>query len=236
MQFLGDLDGLTVILSGLSVILASVILGLLWGSYGGRWPKTGSRVLGLLLGVALLNCFPAYDAFCPDADQPHIRRTGALNPFKPYRYRVGKHSYNVGILECIGPCGKGVPLMEFNASITALVGTRDSSAPLTVTYLGRKDWADIWNGYRFTAHPVVEIDDFPTGERMFYVDTTRHWPRVIVLLADCLICILTSAFCLMRIDSGSDDEGGLNARSDRTSSATDELTGLGLDSEDRGKS
>jgi hypothetical protein len=76
--------------------------------------------------------------------------------------------------------------------------TEDPSAPFTVTYLGRMEQADLRNGYQITAHPVVEIDETNTGERIFYVDTTRHWPRVIVLLADSLLCISTFIFCLTR--------------------------------------
>jgi hypothetical protein len=207
MQFLYDLDGLTVLLTGLSVALVFVILALLWVSYGGRWPKDGG-VLGLLLLVVLFSSIHAYKAYCPDADQPHIRKTGPVNPFKPYRYSTGRHSHGDGILECVGPCGKGVPLMEFNERATALVASRDASAPLTVTYLGRMENADIRNGYQITAHPVVEIEETTTGERIFYVDTTRHWPRVIVLLGDGLLCISTFVFCLMRVESGTPEDDG----------------------------
>jgi hypothetical protein len=207
MQFLGDLDGITVLMTGVSVALVFVILALLWVSYDGRWPKDGG-VLGLLLLVVLFGSIHAYTAYCPDADQPHIRKTGTLTPFKRYRYPIGRHSHGEGILECVGPCGKGVPLMEFNQHATALVAGRDPSAPLTVTYLGRKEMADIWNGYVIAAHPVVEIDETTTGERIFYVDTTRHWPRVMVLLMDGLLCISTFVFCLMRLESGSSEDTG----------------------------
>jgi hypothetical protein len=153
-------------------------------------------------------CFVhAYTAYCPDADQPHIRRTGPVHMFKPYRYPEGKH-YDLGILECVGPCGKGVPLMEFNERATAAVVDRDPAAPLTVTYLGRMEQADLQNGYQITAHPAVEIDDAATGERIFYVDTTRHWPRVMCLLADGLICIVTFIFCLTHLESGSTQDDG----------------------------
>lgn len=202
MQFLYDLDGLTVLLTGLSVALVFVILALLWVSYGGRWPKDGG-VLGLLLLVVLFSSIHAFEAYCPDADQPHIRKTGAVNTFKPYRYSTGRHSYGVGLLECVGPCSKGVPLMEFRAHAAALVADRDPQSPLTVTYLGRIEEEDLRNGYQITAHPVVEIDETTTGERLFYIDTTRHWPRVIVLLADSVLCISTVVFCLTRVESGS---------------------------------
>lgn len=204
MQFLYDLDVLTVLLTGLCIALVCIILALLWISYGGKWPKDGG-VLGLLLLLAVFCSIHAYEAYCPDADQPHIRKTGPVNAFKPYRYRTGRRSYHEGILECIGPCGKGVPLMEFNERAIALVAERDTSAPLTVIYLGRMEKADILNGYQITAHPVVQIDDPATGDRLFYVDTTRHWPRVMCLLADDLICIVTFIFCLTRVESGSSE-------------------------------
>jgi len=91
--------------------------------------------------------------------------------------------------------------MEFNEHATALVKGRDPSLPLTVTYLGRMEGADLDDNYQITAHPVVEIDDAATGERIFYVDTTRHWPRVVCLLADALICLLTIGFCFTHLES-----------------------------------
>lgn len=236
MQFLYDLDGLTVLLTGLSIALVCIILALLWISYEGRWPKESGGVLGLLLLLTGFCSVHAYTAYCPDADQPHIRRTGTLNPFKAYKYPTGKNSHGEGILECVGPCGKGVPLMEFDQSLTWNVARKYASAPLTVTYLGRMEQADIWNGYRITAHPVVQIDDSATGERIFYVDTTRHWPRVIVLLADGLICILTLIFCFTRIESGTAGDDGSKFQSDRSHLMPDDLTGLGLDGEGQTKS
>ena len=92
--------------------------------------------------------------------------------------------------------------MEFDERATAAVVDRDPSAPLTVTYLGRMEEADLQNGFQITAHPAVEIADTTTGERLFYVDTTRHWPRTIMLLADSLICIVTFVYCLKRVETG----------------------------------
>jgi hypothetical protein len=175
MQFLGDLDGLTIMLTGFSVLFVPVCLGLLWSVYGGRWPKNSAIAPAFLVFVAIFSLMRAYRAYCPDADQPHIHKTGAVNPFKTYKYSTGKHSHHEGILECVGPCGQGVPLMEFNEHATALVAGRDPSVPLTVTYLGRKEQADIWNGYRIMVHPVVEIDDAATGERIFL---RRHNPAL----------------------------------------------------------
>jgi hypothetical protein len=192
-------------------------------------------VLGILLLVPVICSIIAYNAYCPDADQPHIRKTGTLTPFKAYKYPIGKNSHGEGILECVGPCGKGVPLMEFDQGLTWNVARIYGSLLLTVTYLGRMEQADIWNGYRITAHPVVEIDD-AAGQRIFYVDTTRHWPRVIVLLADGLICVLAFVFCMTRVESSSAEDGSSIVQSDRTHPMPDELTGLGLESEDRDKS
>jgi len=236
MQFLSDLDGLTIFLTGMSIVFVIAFLVLMWNSYGGRWPKESVGVPVILVAITVFCSVHAYTAYCPDADQPHIRKTGTLNPFRTYRYRVGKHSYRTGILECVGPCGKGVPLMEFNQYATALVAGRNPSAPLTVTYLARKEWADVWNGYRFTAHPVVEIDDSATGERILYVDTTRHWPRVLFLLADDAICILTFAFCMTRIESGNAENDDSSDQPERIDPSPDQLTDLGLGGDTRDKS
>jgi hypothetical protein len=241
MQFLADLNAPTVLLTGLSALLVCVFLGLLWGSYGGRWPKESGRVLGFLLGVALICFLNAHDAYGPDADEPHIQRTGAINLFKPYTYSSGgRHSTTRhGLLMCVGPCDRNVPLMKFDAIVMASVSHRDLSSGYAVTYLGRKEQASIGNGYSITAHPVVEIDDTATGDRIFYIDTTRHWPRMILLAADALACIFTFVFCLIRSGSGTDvdDEGGgASFQSDRVHPMPDELTGLGLGVEDREKS
>jgi hypothetical protein len=221
MQFVGDLDGLTILLTGFSVLLVFVTQWLLWGVYERSWPKENAIAPAFLVFVAIFSFMRTYGAYCPDADQPHIQRTGPINPFKAYKYTTGKNSHHEGILECVGLCGKGVPLMEFNEHATALVAGRDPSVPLTVTYLGRKEQADIWNGYRITAHPVVEIDDSATGERIFYVDTTRHWPRTIVLLADGLACMTTLVLCLIPGKPKSDEEDG---SSDQSEESTPSLT------------
>jgi hypothetical protein len=227
MRFLSDLDGLTIFLTGISVVLVLVFLGLLWGSYGNRWPKENAGMLGLLLAVAIFCSVVAHTAYCPDADQPHIQRTGLITPFKSYAYSVGRHSTRTGILECVGPCGHDVPLMEFDALIMARLARRELSSGLTVTYLGRKELANIGSGYSITAHPVVEIDDASTSDRIFYIDTTRHWSRMIVLLTDALVCILTFVFCLVRVESASAEEDGSSFQSDRVHPMPDELTGLG---------
>lgn len=235
MQFLADMNGLTVLLTGLSVLLVFVFLGLLWGSYGNKWPVENVRILGILLAAATFSFAFAYKAYCPDADQPHIQRTGPITLYKPYTYRVGKSGTGYGILVCVGPYSREVPLMEFDAHIKARLAHRDFSNALTLTYLGRKEPANIGNGYTITAHPVVQIDDPATGERIFYIDTTRHWPRVIVLLADALITLLTFWICIRKCgaDAGSGEDDGSSVQSDRDHSMPDELTELGLGSEDR---
>jgi len=238
MQFLGDLDGLTLLLTGLSVLLVVGFLSLLWVSYGNRWPKESGGLLALLLLAALFSFLHAYEAYCPDADQPHIQRTAPITFYGAYTYRVGKSGTRWGNLVCVGPCGQGVPLMEFDAHITARLALRDASRSLTVTYLGRKEAANIGNGYTMAAHPVVEIKDLATGERIFYVDTTRHWPRVIVLLADALIVLVTFWMCIRGTgtDPGSDEDDGSSVESGRVYSMPSELTDLGLGSEDRNRS
>lgn len=239
MQFLGDLDGPTVILAGVSIVLACAFLGLLWGSYGGRWPRGNGAVLGVLLAIAFFCFVRIYDAYCPDADQPHIKLTGPITPFKNYNYKVssGRHSSTRrGLLVCIGPYSAQVPLMEFNAGAMNSITGRDLSRDYTVTYLGRKEPADLGNGYAITAHPAVEVDDSISGERIFYIDTRRHWPRVIILVAGGLICLLTVVICLMRCRSVSAGDDGSSSQDDGNDSSANDLTGLGLESGEPGKS
>jgi hypothetical protein len=240
MHFLSDLNGTTVLLTGLSILFVCVFLRLLWGTYGNRWPKDDVWVLGLLLGVAFLCFLNVRDAYCPDADQPHIQRSGAINRFKPYTYAVpsGRHSTvtRTGLLVCVGPYDHDVPLMEFDAAIMASVAHRDFPGGVTVTYLGRKEPADVGNEYAITAHPVVEIDDAATGARIFYIDTTRHWPRVIMLVADGLVCVLVFILCLARTRSGTAEDDGTNSGSEGDQSVPSDLTGLGLEGEGRDKS
>jgi hypothetical protein len=157
-------------------------------------------VIGILIFIMSFGSLRAYDSYCPDADQPHLRATGPVNQLKPYRYLEMRH-WETGILGCVGPYGKGVPLMRFDERATALVANILPSVPLNVTYLARLERADTSDGQRFQAHPVVEVDDAATGDRIFYLDTTRHWPRVIILLGNIFICLLAFAFCLMRRES-----------------------------------
>jgi hypothetical protein len=235
MQFLGDLDGLTFLWTALCVLLAGLFLALLWVSYGNKWPSANARVLGLLLAVGVFGFVFAYNAYCPDADQPHIQRAGLITVYEPYTYTVGKGSTRSGLLVCVGPCGQGVPLMEFNQKVIASLKQRGYSIPLAVTYLGRRDDANIAHGFTIAAHPVVEIDDPATAERIFYIDTTRHWPRAIVLLFDALISLTTFGICIRTTgaSAGSDEEEESSSQSDQDRSTSNELTGLGLGAEDR---
>lgn len=238
MQFFNDLDGLTVILAGVSVVSISAFLGLLWGSYGGRWPKDNARVLGVLLAVAFVCFVRVQDAYCPDADQPHIKLTGPITPFKPYNYTVssGRHSSTRrGLLVCVGACSADVPLMEFRAEIMESLAHRDLSSGFTVTYLGRKEPADLGYGYAITAHPAVEVDDQATGEPIFYKDTRRHWPRVIVLVASGVMCILTLVFCLTRSASESASGDESSSQDDGNEPIRNDLTGLGLEGDGESK-
>jgi len=205
MQFLGDLDGLTIFMIVAAVVLAVAALAMLRVAFEGKWQPEGNTVLALLMFAAIFSFIHAYKAYCPDADQPHIRLTGPLSPYKIYRYSVGRRSYRLGMLECVDPCNTTVPLLEFNREAVQLIVGREPSARYTVTYLGRKENANLQNGYSITAHPVVEIQD-PSGDRIFYIDTTRHWPRTITLLAGGSMCIATVVLCLMSWKPNTDDE------------------------------
>ncbi|MGD0734902.1 MAG: hypothetical protein ABR976_07130 [Terracidiphilus sp.] len=238
MQFFNDLDGLTVILAGVSILLACAFLGLLWGSYGGRWPKDNARVLGVLLAAAFFCFLRIPDAYCPDADQPHIKLTGPITPLKNYNYRVSSGRRSVtrrGLLVCIGPYSAQIPLMEFNVGAMGSIGGRDLSRDYTVIYLGRKEQADLGNGYAITAHPAVEVDDAASGERIFYIDTRRHWPRIIVLATGGLICLLTAVICLKRSGSDSAGDDASGSQDEGNDSSGNDLTGLGLEGEGQNK-
>ena len=70
----------------------------------------------------------------------------------------------------------------------------------------------------------------------FYVDTTRHWPRTIVLLADGLACMTTLVLCLIPGKPKSAEEDETPSQSEGRHSMGNDLAGLGLDGEDQTKS
>jgi hypothetical protein len=207
-QILADLNMVAFLFTIGAVAVAAIFFSLLWFSYGGKWQAESAGILVLPLLLAVFSLIQAYDAYSPDADQPHIQKTGPLVPFKNYRYSKGRSS-RTGLLACVAACGTNVPLMELDEPISDTLADTDKSKAWTVTYLGRKQWASTGDGYRYTAHPVVEIRDPSTNTQLFYIDTTRHWPRAIVLLFDALLCAAVVIVCVARTEKGapsSDDE------------------------------
>jgi hypothetical protein len=230
MQFLADLDGFTIFLSVVNVLIAAVFLGLLWKSYDNRWPDENGRVLGFPLAIAAMALFFAYQAYCPDADQPHIHLSGQVIPFKTYTYQT-RRARHTGILACIGACGRGVPVIEFDEGTSYLLTYRVHAQPVSVVYLARLEEANIGNGYVMRVHPVVEASNLATGEQLFYRDTARHWPRVFVLVGDALIGLVTFGICIRttgakpRHDDGEEDAASSAVEED---SSPGQLTDLGL--------
>jgi len=232
MQFFADLNGLVVFYTLFNIAIAVAFLVSLRSSYNHNWPRENGRALGVLLTAAAFPLFFVYDAYCPDADQPHIRVTGPAIPIKAYSYSTGgRHSVlRHGLLVCIGSYSPNAPALEFDRELTYLLKARIHDQPVTVVYLGRREQANIGSGYAMSSHPVVEIDDPLTGEQLYYIDTTRHWPRVIVLVADALIGLVTFLICIRSVGSKSesdkDDDQGSEA--DAVDSNPDSLLELGL--------
>jgi len=212
-----------------AVAIASILFSLLWFSYGGKWQADSGGILALPLLLAVFASIQAYTAYCPDADQPHIQRTGPFVPFKNYRYTTRRASH-IGLLACINACGTNVPLMELDEPMLYTLGDMDKTKSWTVTYLGRKDWESTGTGNRYTAHQVVEIRDPSTNSQLFYIDTTRHWPRVVLLLFDALLCAAVVVVCVARTENGSgssDDESG-DSQPKEKSSGDDGFNAVGL--------
>ncbi|MGB8259380.1 MAG: hypothetical protein WCE75_03470 [Terracidiphilus sp.] len=232
MNMLADLNAMTVTLTVLGLVLSLLSLGLTWRDYKNGWPikMRGKGMLLIYLSACCL--FFAWDAYCPDASQPHIRLTGAIRFVRQYTIHE-RRSSRTGFLGCIGDCGKAAPLLEFDPERMSGFSRAALARPLTVVYLGRQEGADVGE-YQISAHPVVEIDDAASGEQLFYIDTTRHWPRVILLLASTLLCWLTLWLCsrMARTNPDPEDEESESRASDHTHPMPDELTALGLGGED----
>lgn len=210
MAFLADLGGLTIFYTIVVVFLVSLYLTALYRSYGGKWPTGNGLALAILAALAFICGHNAWQAYCPDADQPHIRVTGPIVPFKEYTYSSHRARYK-GILACIGPCGQNVPLLAFDEPATKKLSTMVQFQPLTVVYLARKQDAEIGGALMMRAHPVVEMDASDTGKQIFYIDTTRHRSRAIVLGFDSSLATLTILTCLLsagvKAGSKEDDDG-----------------------------
>ncbi len=224
MKFASDLDGLTLATSAVVVLANLLGLGLTWRAWKEKRPIKFNRAFGIPLGLSLY-CFPlAYDAYCPDADQPHIRYSGPVYPISRYTYHAGKSSHE-GIICWIGAGSGTGTYLEFDEHAVTRVSRAHALGPLSVVYLGRAELAQVKTGSSPAAHPVVEIDDSVDGRRLFYRDTTRHWPRVIVLLTDALLGILSLVLCLRMCGASTAQDDSV---SELTTDSENELTGLGL--------
>lgn len=186
MTFFADLNCFTITVT---VIITAMSVAVLWYTASNSPTKFGG-VYGALLGAALA-CIPmAHDAYCPDADQPHIRAIGWMFPVHSYTYHSGKSTYD-GLIACMDVCTPDTPRLALNHRAMHLL--QSGPGAYSVVYLGRTEEANIGNGQVMIAHPVVQIYDVRTGDRLAYTDTRRHWPRVIVYLSNALIAIAT--FC-----------------------------------------
>jgi len=215
-QFLSDLNSEAIVLTVLSVVINLLVLGYTWSNFRDGSPITISRVYGLPLGLAAVCIFLAYEAYCPDADQPHVHLTGQVVRQQSYTYSSGKSTY-IGTLVCMDSCTQDRPLLEFRSVVRKQLAQIEALPQVTVVYLGRTERADVVDGGKVTAHPVVEVDDAAGGTQFFYEDTTRHWPRVWVLMGDIALGCGTFALCLLmankKRDSG--DSGGVGVQASR---------------------
>ena len=220
-SFWSDLDGLTVFTSAV-VIVAGLLLVLYTA---GERPRRIERKYGYYLGLVFVCLSIAWDAYCPDADQPHIRVNGSMWPVKSYTYHSGKNTYT-GLIACINTCDNAAPRLALSEYAAYLFRHGPLKSSVSVIYLGRTEEEDIGNHRSLVAHPVVEIDGVPGGERLFYQDTTRHWPRVIVLLSDFALGLGMVAICwtLRGKDEDAEPTGSLS----NNKAQPNELIGLGL--------
>lgn len=231
MNFLDDLDSLTIALTVGTILLNLIYLFFMWRAREDGSPVKLGRQFGIPIALLVFCLFAAYDAYCPDADQPHIRIAGPVTPLGSYTYYTNKSKHH-GLLACVNDCSHGAPTLEFSESATARLVHSGSLQFLTVVYLGRAEAVEANGTNNWVAHPVVEITDPASGTQLFYKDTTRHWPRVLVLLADALIGILAFLLFVRMSRSDSDQDEGDSSDSQSASSMPNELTGLGLGSED----
>jgi hypothetical protein len=180
MHFWVDINGETWFFIFGSVCVSLLLTLLCMHSYR-VGDKVNLRLLSLAVVVSILPLTSTYDAYCPDADQLHVEAIGGLVPERTYKYRAGKHDYE-GLLAHLVQEGRKSQLLEFNAEALGNIKESHSTLRFRAVYLERLDFADIENGMQITAYPVVEVTSSDTGERIYYRDTKRHWPRVILLL------------------------------------------------------
>jgi hypothetical protein len=220
--FLNDLDGITIFAS-----VMVVLIGLLLVLYtAGERPKSLGRRYGAYTGLVCVCLSIAWDAYCPDADQPHIRTTGWMWPVGGYTYHSGK-STRKGLIACINTCDDAAPRMALDEYAAYPFRHGPVSPGVSIIYLGRTEQEDIGNRQTISAHPVVEIDSLTDGTRLFYRDTTRHWPRVIVLLTDFAVGLGMMAICWALRGKEEDGESNGSGSNDRDGQPN-KLVGLGL--------
>ena len=221
-------------MTALVLVLGPTLLGLTWRDYKNGWRMKvfGKGTILIYLSIACL--FPVWNAYCLDADQPHIRVTGIVQFVKRYAIHRRHQDDIYGFLGCINDCSQKAPLLEFDPGIFGEFSPAPIGEDLTVVYLGRQESADV-GPYSISAHPIVEIDDPGSGRQLFYTDTTRHWWRVTLLLADSLFCWLSLYLCnrMARTNPDLEDDRSDRARPDPKEPSINTLTGLGLGVEDK---
>jgi hypothetical protein len=235
MNFFGDLDSMTITLTVLTLVVSLAFFAFLADASRNKMPVKIGRPFAIPL-VLVFACFAvAYDAYCPDADQPHIQVTGAVVPIRLYTYHAHK-SVHTGLIACVDPCGgESAPLMKLDDLAKRQVDAVSASEQLTLVYLGRTDEVDIGDSQSMIAHPVVEVSSAYKGARLFYIDTTRHWSRVILLLADGLFGILAFIIFLRMVHSipATEADGTGNSASEGMQATPNELTSLGMGADSR---
>jgi len=193
-HWLSDVSVGSAILSLLAIGASALSFALTWRDYRNGW-KIAIRTKAIFLTLLLVLCIAAgWDAYNPDADQPHIRRTGRLIPKYPAIFHHRHDSDTHGVLACVDSCTGDVPLISMGQFLTQDWQNAGMQRPYTVVHLGRKDDVDIGSSL-MTAHPMVEMIDPTTGREMYYIDTTRHWSRLILLSTGALLCLLSLIVC-----------------------------------------
>lgn len=207
MNFLNDLNLLSVAATAITVILCACILFLDVRDWVNRRKLNGQfdgiKQCVYLCFLSLACLVGAIDALSPSAHVPHKTVTG--------EYRVVHHVSGKGgstDFICVIDCTRtGGYTLALNDDAQSVLWKRPKGGRYEFEYLTRPTG----NALSGVSLRVVGIRDAESGARLYEVDLVRHWGRVVLFMFDFLLLIATGILgvrleCSQKKEKGDGDD------------------------------
>jgi hypothetical protein len=189
MAFLNDLNPLSIAATVITLTVCGCAIFLDMRDWLNRWRIDGRRQFALLIWTAPACALGAFIAYSPGADAP---RKTVIGDYREVG-AISGHGVRIDFI-CVDDCaatgGRTLAIGEKSLKVLRKgpVGRR-----YEFEFLDRPSGNALWG----SSLRVVGIRDPDSGAKLYEVDLTRHWGRMLLFIADFLLCVCTGVLCVV---------------------------------------